>query len=99
MSLNHKADKEDVGIAFAQQRRETNFYIQQLKEELSRKEKFNVYNQRLVGELMELLITKKILTNQECFLMTAKAKQAVFTKEELYELQKIANKQMQEANL
>jgi len=98
LSLNHKADKEDVNIAFAQQRRETLLYVQNLKEELSRKEKFNVYNQRLVGELMELLIKKKIMTNQEAWLLTAKAKGAVFTKQELYELQKVANKQMQEAN-
>jgi hypothetical protein len=47
---------------------------------------------------MELLIKKKIMTNQEAWLLTAKAKGAVFTKQELYELQKVANKQMQEAN-
>jgi len=98
MSLNHKADKEDVNLAFALQEKLRQQTVKNLKEDLSRKEKFNVYNQRLVGELMELLIKKKILTSQECWLMTAKAKQAVFTKEELYELQKIANKQMQEAN-
>jgi hypothetical protein len=97
MSLNHKADKEDVNAQFAYHAKLNSEYIRQLKEDLSRKEKFNVYNQRLVGELMEFLIEKKIMTNQEAFLLTAKAKSAIFTKQELYELQKIANKQMQES--
>jgi hypothetical protein len=98
MSLNHKADKEDVNAQFAYHAKLNSEYIKQLQEDLSRKEKFNVYNQRLVGEIMEFLISKKIMTNQEAFLLTAKAKSAIFTKQELYELQKIANKQMQEAN-
>lgn len=98
MSLNHKADKDDVNAAFAYHEKVRQAELKNLMDELSRKEKFNVYTQRLVGELMELLIKKKIITNQQAWIATTKAKQAVFTKEELYELQKIADKQMQELN-
>ena len=98
MSLNHKADKDDVNAAFAYHEKVRQAELKNLMDELSRKEKFNVYTQRLVGELMELLIKKKIITNQQAWIATTKAKQAVFKKEELYELQKIADKQMQELN-
>lgn len=98
MSLNHKADKEDVNAAFALQEKVTQERLKTLMEELSRKEKFNVYTQRLVGELMEILIKKKMITNQEAWIATTKAKQAVFTKEELYQIQKIANKQIRESS-
>lgn len=95
MSLNHKANKDEVALEFELTRRAEQARLQAIYDKIESDNKMYAYTQRLLGELMGLLVSQKLITKGQCFMLTNYVKSQIFNQEELALLEKINAKQFQ----